>query len=278
MKITNCQMNLFIIFFLIILIITLYYVNNNTHKLESFNDNAIPTNTQALISNPLPDIIVDNKPINDMITAYSNNLAIALSHYNILDFPITINNDNKLCDSWDTYNNSKYKSKDNQCLIVDGQTERKCLSNSNLVPCSNYYNNININKLNFVDTNQILNTFNINMQSGHNSVNQNLEDKFEKLKLIIYDIVLKTNIETQQKYFIQYNDINLDDKTKLVNKTTDEFEAAENDVNINQMNFSIFLEKNNNNDSKNYFYYKIVIGIIITMVIVGILNLIFTEF
>ena len=319
MKLTNFQINLFIIFFLIILVITLYYINdnknvnsNNKKYKESFDNSSdtnpnpnpnpnpnssgnpttnpnpsgttnpnpsgtanTPRNTQV-ISNPTTDIKLNDKSINDMITSYTDNLAIALSNFNILDLPITINNNNKLCEPWGTYNNSKYKSKDNQCLIVDGETERKCLLNSNLVPCSNYYSNIN--NLNFVNTDAISSRFKENINKGYSSTNQHLLDLSTKLKLIIDNIVLKINIENQQKYFIQYNDINLDDKTKLVNKTTEEFEKAENNLNINQLNFSVFLEKNNNNDSKNNFYYKILIIIIIIIVIVGILNLIFTEF
>ena len=84
-------------------------------------------------------------------------------------------------------------------------------------------------------------------------------------------------MENQQLYFIEYNDSNLNDKKKLIDNSKDEFEKVENDLNINKMNFSIFLDQNNNNDSITNVYYKIIYGLIIFIIVIGVLNLLFSE-
>ena len=84
-------------------------------------------------------------------------------------------------------------------------------------------------------------------------------------------------MENQQLYFIEYNDSNLNDKKKLIDNSKDEFEKVENDLNINKMNFSIFLDQNNNNDSITNLYYKIIYGLIIFIIVIGILNFLFSE-
>ena len=162
----------------------------------------------------------------------------------------------------------------NQCLIVQGQ--RSCLTNSNLVSCSKYYDD-NINSLNKIDTNKILNYVKNKILIDYDNVNKTIIEKNKNIYGILKNLIDKRNLENQQLYFIEYNDSNLNDKKKLVNKSTDELEKAENEFNLNQLNFSIFLDQNNNNDNKTNLYYKIIIGIIISIIIMGILNFIFSE-
>ena len=104
-----------------------------------------------------------------------------------------------------------------------------------------------------------------------------LDTQSNKIDSVLNTLLDKLKLEEQQLYFIKYNNGNLDDKTKLVNKTTEEYEKNENDINVNQVNFTNFLSKNNNNINKINFYYKIIIGVIITIIIVGIFNIFITE-
>ena len=77
--------------------------------------------------------------------------------------------------------------------------------------------------------------------------------------------------------FIKYNTANLDDKQKLIDKTTKEFEKNENEVNINKINFSRILASNSSNDSKSSLYYKIIVGLLITIIVLGVLYILFSN-
>lgn len=289
MILTNYQINLYIIFFLIILLITLYYSSSNLKNIESFGiiepnepeENA-PDTVPIITSSITPNISVsketiklDDAPVQNIINSNISNLSDILNKYTNLDVPIIINNNKTICDSWGNYNNGKYKLNTNQCLIEQGQ--RACISNAKLVSCSNYYDDGRINTLNNIDPNKILKSAADKILIEYDNVNKDIAEKTTNIYNILNDLIDKRNLESQQLYFINYNDSNINDKKKLVDKTTNEFEKEENNVKINQMNFSIFLEKNNNSDSKKNLYYKILIGIIITIIIIGILNILFSE-
>ena len=58
-------------------------------------------------------------------------------------------------------------------------------------------------------------------------------------------------------YFIDYNNNNLEDKKTLYDKTIQEFEKSENNVNIKKVQFQDFLEKKkcNENQIRYLLYY-----------------------
>lgn len=277
MILTSCQINLYIVFFLIILLITLFYSSNNLNFSELFK--TLPNTILPIIKESFstPTINLDNSSAQTIFDEYISKLSFILNKYTNLDVPIIINNDKTICDSWGNYNNGKYNLKTNQCLIENGQ--RACLSNNNLVSCSNYYdaNKGKINTLNKIDTQTILNLVKERILIEYNNVNNDIISKNKNINGILKDLISNKNLENQQLYFIEYNDSNINDKKQLVDKSMNEFEKKENDLNIKQNNFSIFLDQNINNDSKKNIYYKILIGIIITIVIVGILNFSFSE-
>lgn len=291
MNLTSCQINLYIIFVLIILLITLYYsINNNSINNNSINNNSISTlkNIESFESDPnTTDVTVPNitisKPIiklNDtsvqnIINSNISKLSAILNKYTNLDAPIIINNNKTICDAWGDYNNGKYNLNTNQCLIEQGQ--RSCISNKTLVSCSNYYDDGKINTHNNIDPNNILKLASDKISLDYNNINIDIIEKTTNIYSILNNLIDKRNLENQQLHFIEYNNSNINDKQKLVDKSTDEFEKEENNVKINQMNFSIFLDQNNNSDSKKNLYYKILLGIIITIIIIGMLNLLFSE-
>ena len=111
----------------------------------------------------------------------------------------------------------------------------------------------------------------------YDNLKPNSIEKTKKLYNIFNDLIAKRNLENQQLSFILYNTNNIDDKQKLIDKLKDDFETSENDVNINQIEFSNFLDNNRNSDSIINIYYKLIIGIIVSIVIMGILNILFSN-
>ena len=78
-------------------------------------------------------------------------------------------------------------------------------------------------------------------------------------------------------YFIDYNNNNLEDKKNLFDKTNKEFEKAENDVNINKIQFpGVFRKKRNLNKTNNSYYYYVKI-LIILLFVVGLFNFMFQN-
>jgi hypothetical protein len=112
-----------------------------------------------------PNFTVNDTSIENIINKNITDLTNIVDKYKKLDAPIIINNNN-ICSSWGNYNNAKYKNYDNQCLIIDGQNERSCLSNADLVSCSNYYSDGIVNNFNILDTNKILNNVNDKISIG----------------------------------------------------------------------------------------------------------------
>ena len=105
----------------------------------------------------------------------------------------------------------------------------------------------------------------------------NINTKNKNIDNILNLLLQQLDLEKQQQYFIKYNKGNIDDKTKLVNNTSQKFEKNENDINVNQINFSNFLEKNKNNDKKINLYYNILIYLIIAIIIIGIFNILVSK-
>jgi hypothetical protein len=250
-----------------ILLISYYY---NYYVKESFVD----SNPNGININ-IHDSSLNRIAINNLTSL--NNI---LNNYSNLDVPITINNNGNICSQWGEYNNSQYSANDNKCVITDPTNNiRQCLDPiGNLSSCNNYYSDGTINKLNNIDTNSILVIAQNSIQTASNGIIDDINEKSSVLDVLINDIISKRNLENQQLYFINYNNSNLDDKQKLIDKTTDEFEKTENDININKINFDNFLSKNELNNNKQNTYYKIIIGLIVIIAITGVINLLATKY
>jgi hypothetical protein len=249
-----------------------YYYNNYVKEPfvdENSNDNNKKININISDSSMNRIAINNLRILNTILNTYSN-----------LDAPITINNDGDICSQWGEYSNSKYSSFDNKCLVTDPTNNtRKCLNTSgDLSSCSNYYSDNTIDKLNIIDTKQIFDIAQNSIQTASIGIIEDISAKTDVLDVLINDIISKKNIEKQQLYFINYNKINLNDKQKAIDKTTDEFEKTENDININKINFDNFLSKNELNNIKQNTYYKIILGLIIVIVIIGVLNLLASKY
>ena len=288
------QLLCYFIFILCISLITFYYIRNGTHGKNKLFENFEtkinnPTNNNLL---PFNDNEISNISAKNSINDRMSTLASIFNNYKTLDPAITTNNKGLMCESWAGYNvnanttntmntsvtsntNNPYNSSLNNCLLVNNSnsTDPQCLSENVLTSCSNFFNDGYINKLTSVDINILQKNTREKIISNSMQLIKTLEKQSGEIDSILNILLDKLKLEQQQIYFIKYNTGNLDYKTKLVNKSTEEYEKNENNINVNQVNFSNLLSKNNNNINKINFYYKVIIGIIITIIVVLVLNI-----
>ena len=253
----------YFIFILCISLITFYYIKNyNSNIYENFYFET--NNTNYL--NQFNDSEISNIKLKNEINNNLNSITTILNKYSVLDPAININNTGNICDNT-LLNNCKIKDPNNT-------TDYTCLNNGIDASCSNYFDNT-IKKLINIDISSLRTRDNIILHSLQ--LIKNIKNQNNEIKLILDSLLDKINIKDQQKMFINYNIANLNDKKTLVNKTTEIYEKNENDININEINFKNFVSKNNNNISKINLYYKILIGIIITIIIIGVFNLFISD-
>ena len=252
----------YFIFILCISLITFYYIKNyNSNNYENFyNFNKFN------YLNEFNDTEISNITLKNEINSNLNSITTILNKYSVLDPGINVNNTGNICDS----------ALSNDCSIKDPSktTDYTCLNGGIDTSCSNYFDKT-IKKLIKINLSSLRIRDNIILQSSQ--LIKNIASQNNEIKLILDSLLDKINIKDQQKTFINYNISNLDDKKTLVNKTTEDYEKNENDININEINFKNFVSKNNNNISKINLYYKILIGIIITIIVIGLFNLFITE-
>jgi len=217
-----------------------------------FDDSEIPNiSTKNSINKQLPSI-------NSLFNKYS-----------ILDPAININNNGVLCDDITS----------NTCKLLDNSNTSfpQCISNNIMTSCSNFFSDGYINKQTNIDVASLTKQTRDNIIRNSKELISNLDKKNKQITFFLDTLIDKIKLNEQQLSFIKYNTSSIDDKKKLVNKSTEEYEKNENNININQVNFSNFLLKNNNNTNKINFYYNIMIGIIITIVIIGIFNIFVSD-
>ena len=278
MEISRQQILFYVIFILCIILITFYYTkyikntlyenfdNSKTNYLSAFNDSEIP-----------------NLSSKNAINTQLQSINTIFDKYKTLDPAITVNNNELICDSWVGYDttdtSNPYDSTLNNCKVVEesGTGDKQCLSDNVLISCSNFFNDGIINKLTSIDLSIIKKNTRDKIIRNSNLLFKTIDKKSNEIDFVLNVLIDKLKLKEQQSYFIKYNNGNLNDKTKIVNKTTEEYEQNENNININQVNFSNFLSKNNTNIKKLNFYYNIIIGLIITIIVIGILNIFITD-
>ena len=289
MDISTNQINIIIIFLICIIIITLLYINydklpklSSLYSYENFEDivGANDNKINIISDSELPNLAAKNA-INNQINTFEK----IFDKYSILDPSISVNNNGLTCDSWSNYKNENLENSTdeynttNHCKIVKGSesNDPQCLVDNVLTSCKNFYSDGYINKLTSIDIKKLKNIMRDNIIRNCKTQLNNIDTQNTKIDSILNLLIEKLDLEKQQLYFINYNKTNLDDKQKLVNITSKEFEKQENNINVNQINFSNFLSKNNTNDSKINLYYNIIIYLIIAIIVIGILNLLVSE-
>jgi hypothetical protein len=271
MKLTSSQILVYIIFIICIVLISYYYTNQYKYGTEGFGSEE---DLIQDINTNLERLNITDDGIKTSILNYIKTFASFLDTYKKIEVPITVNN-NGICSDWGSYNNNQYKNQKNNCIKIENDI--KCLSNNSLASCSNYYNDGIINNLSNINVQTILDTVKYNIFTELNGINADINRKNDEIKKVLDDLILKTNLENQQKFFIDYNIKNIEDKKYLLNKNSIDFEKSQNEVNINKIEFqqNIILNKLSNNRMN--LYYDIITWIILLLIIIGLMNFTFSE-
>jgi tetrahydromethanopterin S-methyltransferase subunit B len=194
-----------------------------------------------------------------------------------LDVPITLNSEGAICNNWGGYNNGAYRLNRNTCMVVDDTTERKCLSGGGLSSCGYLYQDGYIDSKSVVDITPVVMSSKTGIINSLGVVVNDYKGKNETLDKYIGEIVMKSNLDAQQRTFVDYNIANLDDKQKQVNKTGQELEGVHNTLGSEKISFDQSVENVNNLEYMTGLYYKIVIGMIIVLAVIIILNFAFSN-
>ena len=213
----------------------------------------------------------------DSRTSLLSNFKNTLDRFKYLEIPITITNTGRKCGDWGNFENGKYDIHQNKCIKMEGRSINQCLVNGEVLSCNDFFTNGVIDKNNNIDTKAIYERAVQNIDGSVEELKSDFETRRSKLDKLLNNLIARKNIENQQIYFINYNDSNMDSKEKMFNKTNTEYEKTENEYNINTVNFSNMLQKNKEDEITKDFYYKVLKYIIITLIIVVILNLLFSE-
>ena len=286
MKLSTTQILLYIIFIISVIVISYYYtncnskinnINNNTiNTIENFNNGKLTLEEQK-IDNELERMNINDIEVKTKLINYLTDLQKLLKTTETIDAPISINNNGNICDNWGMYADGKYKHNNNNCIKINNSRQRKCLRNNILTSCSNYYKDGEIESMLKIDTKQIMDTVKYNIFTRLRELKINLSKYNDDIDNVLSDLISKRNLENQQLYFIDYNNKNLTDKQILFDKTNKEYEKAENDVNINKVQFQDFLVKKESVRKQLDTYYTYTKWLIIFLIIVGLLNFMFSD-
>ena len=264
MILTKQHILLFFIFIICIGLITCLYIRTKNNELftnEDF-DNSVSGEIQIFTDTEISNVTSKNainKQLQEMHTIFNK--------YASIDPSISINNNGVLCD-----NNTTCK------LVTDDNSQGYfCLNNNVSTSCGNFFNDGYINKQSIIDLPTLLTNTRNKIITNIEQLDNTIATQSNDLNFNLNKLLSVFELENQQIFFIDYNINNLNDKSNLVNKTSEEFEKNESDINVNQVNFTNFIKKNNNYNTKIDFYYKIIIGLIITIIVVGIFNILITN-
>jgi len=97
------------------------------------------------------------------------------------------------------------------------------------------------------------------------------------LNAIINNIVIKSQLENQQKIFLNNYENSIDDKTNEFEKINKDLEDTNTNFIKNKTTFSNYIKQNNDNEYYSNLYIKIIYALIIIIVILGILNYTFSN-
>jgi len=267
------HMTIYSIFIIAIVLCIIYYKKYIQNDTEHFNDGTYTGKTE-FNNDQISNTSMLNA-INEMMKA----LDIVFNRFSVIDPAISINNNETICDNWNTYNNNEFASSLNTCKIIEGSesNQPQCLNNNILTSCSNFFQDGTINKYSNIDIQTLKTNTMDKILADCKDLIIHIATQSAVIDSVLNLLIGKLDLEKQQMGFIKYNTANLDDKQKLIDKTTKEFEKDENEVNINKVNFSRILASNSSNDAKSSLYYNIIVGLLITIIVLGVLYILFSN-
>jgi hypothetical protein len=201
-----------------------------------------------------------------------------LDRYTTLDIPITINDSGEICSNWSSYNNGEYNNESNKCLIIDNSNSYKCLDDNGILNnCNKLYTDNYINSRSKINYNTLLDITVNGLLSNIAIINSQINNMNQEADGIINKYADLNNLQIQQLDIISNIKTNMEDKKRIIDENKQKLGEKQNDTNLNQNNFSKFMEDINNKESWNSIYYRVIIGLIITIIVLGILNFLFSN-
>ena len=253
MDILKDQLLLLCIFIICIGLITYCYVKSQSN--ERFENISI---------NPFNNNEISNLTLKDELNTMLTPFITTLNKYSKIDPNITVNNNGVLCDISTT-------SVKNSCKVdTTNSNNYLCLVNNTPSSCNNLFSDGTINN----NTNINLNTLTDNMRStiirNSSDLITDINNRSSYIDSFLDTMLDKLNLQAHQDFIILKNNNIINDKKIKVQQTTAEFEKNENDVFINKYNFQNFLIQNDNNNKKITLYRKILYGLVVAIIVVGI--------
>lgn len=287
--------HIFLTFIILILAIGIGYWLNTSR--EGFDDNTdsdsttIPQTTTALGTipqaiNPMAlSAAIDNQlsgvsdsTTRDTLQSQLTNLQTLLKRYTTLDTPIIMNDEGQVCSMWGDYSNGRYRQEQNQCLALDNTNILKCI-NATGTPstCSNIMSDGYITSKSNINYQPVLDSATSTVINAIPSITSQVDNMNQNADTIITSLSDRGSIQLQQQDIIKNNNENMVYKNKLMNDNTEKLSKKQNETNINQNDFSSFMNQITNTDSLGNTYYRIIIGLVIAVVIMGMLNFLFSN-
>lgn len=287
--------HIFLTFIILILAIGIGYWLNTSR--EGFDDNTdsdsttIPQTTTALGTipqaiNPMAlSAAIDNQlsgvsdsTTRDTLQTQLTNLQSLLNRYTTLDTPIVMNDEGQVCSMWGDYSNGRFRQEQNQCLALDNTNILKCI-NATGTPstCSNIMSDGYINRKSNINYQPMLDSATSTVINAIPNITSQVSNMNQNADTIITSLSDRGSIQLQQQDIIKNNNENMVYKNKLMNDNTEKLSKKQNETNINQNDFSSFMNQITNTDSLGNTYYRIIIGLVIAVVIMGMLNFLFSN-
>ena len=234
----------------------------------------------AVINNQLSG--VSDSPTRDILQTQLTNLQTILSRYATLDTPIVMNDAGQVCSMWNNYAGGRYREQKNQCLALDNKDSSnnllKCLDTTGTpTTCGNIIADGYITSKSNIQYQPMLDSATSSIINALPTITSKVSDMKQTADTIITSLADRGSIQLQQKELIHNNNENMAYKNKIMNDNTEKLAKKQNETNINQNDFSSFMNKISNVDSAANIYYKIIIGLLIAIVIMGILNFLFSN-
>lgn len=265
----------FLIYFIVNFIESKYINKYTVHDKANFED--IPQTNQTSI----PSYQMSQKDIENSLQP----LKIILDKYSNLDIPISITNYNTICNPWGIFQNNKFLTRDNVCLVVnrsgDSSTDniRQCLSGASnqLTPCDKFYKNGTINNANIILTDNFMNNALGKLKNGMNTISSLITQKANELTNNINNVVRYKKILMQQLSLIDKNDTALEDKRKINDNKNIEMDIKANQTGINYDKFNQYLDNNNTIRKQLELYKKIIYVLIFILIIILLINYLISK-
>jgi hypothetical protein len=205
-------------------------------------------------------------------------LQTLVARYANLDVPIVMNDAGQVCSMWGDYANGRLRQQQNQCQSLDATRILKCLDATGTPStCGNIMADGYITKKANINYQSMLDTATSKVINAIPGITTSVATMDANANNLIRSLADRGSIQLQQQDIIANNNENMAYKNKLMKDNTEKLAKKQNDTNINQNNFSSFMNKINDVDSATNIYYKIIIGLIIAIVIMGILNFLFSN-